>query len=70
VATAALVPLLVPGFGSKAIFDISSSASSDRVRIDPLVSIKASLTRAYRKINRPFSLTRTVRPERRAVNRT
>jgi transglutaminase-like putative cysteine protease len=45
VATAALVPLLVPGFGSKAIFDISSTASSDRVRIDPLVSIKASLTR-------------------------
>jgi len=45
VATAALMPLLVPGFGSKAIFDISSTTSSDRVRIDPLVSIKASLTR-------------------------
>jgi hypothetical protein len=45
VATAALVPILVPGFGSKAIFDISSTASGDRVRIDPLVSIKASLTR-------------------------
>ncbi|MEP6972712.1 MAG: DUF3488 and transglutaminase-like domain-containing protein [Actinomycetota bacterium] len=45
VATAALVPLLVPGFGSKAIFDINSTNSSDRVRIDPLVSIKAALTR-------------------------
>ncbi len=44
-ATAALVPLLVPGFGSKAIFDISSTSSADRVRIDPLVSIKASLNR-------------------------
>ncbi len=45
VATAALVPLLMPGFGSKAIFDINSTSSSDRVRIDPLVSIKAALTR-------------------------
>ncbi|MGH2594895.1 MAG: transglutaminase TgpA family protein [Actinomycetota bacterium] len=45
VATAALVPLLMPGFGSKAIFDINSTNSSDRVRIDPLVSIKAALTR-------------------------
>ena len=36
---------MVPGFGSKAIFDISSTTSADRVRIDPLVSIKASLTR-------------------------
>ena len=44
-ATAALVPLLIPGFGSKAIFDINSTSSSDRVRIDPLVSIKAALTR-------------------------
>lgn len=45
VATAALAPILVPGFGSKAIIDISSTSSQDRVRIDPLVSIKASLTR-------------------------
>jgi transglutaminase-like putative cysteine protease len=45
VAAAALVPLLMPGFGSKAIFDINSTNSSDRVRIDPLVSIKAALTR-------------------------
>jgi transglutaminase-like putative cysteine protease len=45
VTTAALVPLLVPGFGSKAIFDISSTSEQDRVQIDPLVSIKAALTR-------------------------
>jgi transglutaminase-like putative cysteine protease len=45
VGTAMIVPFLVPGFGSKAIFDVSSTNASDRVRIDPLVSIKASLTR-------------------------
>jgi len=45
VATAALVPLLIPGFGSKAIFDISSTSAQDRIQIDPLVSIKATLTR-------------------------
>jgi transglutaminase-like putative cysteine protease len=43
--TAVVVPFLVPGFGSKAIFDISSTNASDRIRIDPLVSIKASLSR-------------------------
>jgi transglutaminase-like putative cysteine protease len=43
--TAIILPFLVPGFGSKAIFDISSTNASDRIRIDPLVSIKASLTR-------------------------
>ncbi len=46
IATAAILPILVPGFGSKAIFDISSTSSGDRVRIDPLVSIRASLTRS------------------------
>ena len=46
VGTAMIVPFLVPGFGSKAIFDISSTNDSDRVRIDPLVSIKASLERS------------------------
>ena len=46
VGTAMIVPFLVPGFGSKAIFDISSTNESDRVRIDPLVSIKASLQRS------------------------
>ena len=45
VGTAMIVPFLVPGFGSKAIIDISSANASDRVRIDPLVSIKASLQR-------------------------
>ncbi len=45
VGTAMILPFLVPGFGSKAIFDISSTNASDRVMIDPLVSIKASLMR-------------------------
>lgn len=45
VGTAMIVPFLVPGFGSKAIIDISSANGADRVRIDPLVSIKASLER-------------------------
>ena len=45
VGTAMIVPFLVPGFGSKAIFDISATNDSDRVRIDPLASIKASLER-------------------------
>jgi transglutaminase TgpA-like protein/transglutaminase superfamily protein/uncharacterized protein DUF4129 len=44
-AFAAFVPVVVPGFGSQAVIDISSTASGDRVRIDPLVSIKASLSR-------------------------
>jgi transglutaminase-like putative cysteine protease len=43
VATAALVPILVPGFGSKAVFDISSNG--DQVGLNPLVSIGASLSR-------------------------
>jgi transglutaminase-like putative cysteine protease len=46
VATAAFVPLLVPGFGSKAIIDLSSSTSQDRVRIDPLVSVGAMLSQS------------------------
>jgi transglutaminase-like putative cysteine protease len=46
VGCAIIVPFLVPGFGSKAIFDISATNDSDRVRIDPLVSIKASLERS------------------------
>jgi transglutaminase-like putative cysteine protease len=45
IATAAIIPALVPGFGSKAIIDISSTSSSDHVRIDPLVSIRAALSR-------------------------
>ena len=45
VGCAMILPFLVPGFGSTAIFDISAANDSDRVRIDPLVSIKASLTR-------------------------
>jgi transglutaminase-like putative cysteine protease len=45
VATAALVPVVVPGFGSKAIIDLSTTAAADRVRIDPLVRVGASLAR-------------------------
>lgn len=45
VTTAALVPVLVPGFGSKAIIDLSSGTSKDLVRLDPLVSVAASLAR-------------------------
>ena len=44
VAVAALVPILVPGFGSNPIFDISST-NADEVGLDPLVSIGASLSR-------------------------
>ena len=40
-----VVPFLLPGFGSRAVFDISSTNDSDRVRVNPLVSIKASLDR-------------------------
>jgi transglutaminase-like putative cysteine protease len=46
VAVAAMVPVIVPGFGSKAVFDLSSTGGDDRVRIDPLVSIQASLQRS------------------------
>lgn len=44
VALAAVSPLLLPGFGSQALLDFTSR-SDDQVRIDPLVSVKASLTR-------------------------
>ena len=44
VAVAIVSPLLIPGFGSKAILDFSSR-SEDQVRIDPLVSVQAQLDR-------------------------
>ncbi|MEO8477031.1 MAG: DUF3488 and transglutaminase-like domain-containing protein [Actinomycetota bacterium] len=42
VGLALISPLLLPGFGSQALLDFSTR--SDRVRIDPFVSIRASLT--------------------------
>jgi len=45
IAAAAFVPVLVPGFGSKAIIDINASSKGDLVRIDPLVSVGAALNR-------------------------
>ncbi len=44
VAVAALVPILVPGFGSAPVFDLSST-NPDEVGLNPLVSIGASLSR-------------------------
>jgi hypothetical protein len=43
-AVAALVPILVPGFGSAPVFDLSST-DPDAVGLNPLVSIGASLSR-------------------------
>lgn len=44
VAVAALAPILVPGFGSPPVFDLSSTDPGD-VGLNPLVSIGASLSR-------------------------
>ena len=44
VAVALVSPLLIPGFGSKAILDFSSR-NEDQVRIDPLVSVQSQLDR-------------------------
>ena len=44
VAVAVVSPLLIPGFGSKAILDFSSR-TEDQVRIDPLVSVQSQLER-------------------------
>lgn len=44
VAVAIVSPLLIPGFGSKAILDFSSR-NDDLVRIDPLVSVQSQLDR-------------------------
>jgi transglutaminase-like putative cysteine protease len=44
VAIAAVSPLLVPGFGSKALLDLSTH-NEDEVRVNPLVSVASSLQR-------------------------
>jgi transglutaminase-like putative cysteine protease len=43
-ATAVIAPVIVPGFGSKAVIDFGTAAT-DRISIDPFVSVKSSLTR-------------------------
>jgi len=44
VMVAAVAPIMVPGFGAQGVIDFSSN-DDDRVRIDPLVSVQASLNR-------------------------
>ena len=44
IMVAAIAPIVLPGFGARGVIDFSSS-DDDRVRIDPLVSVQASLTR-------------------------
>ena len=44
VVVAAFAPAVMPGFGSRGVIDFSTS-DDGRVRIDPLVSVKASLSR-------------------------
>lgn len=41
---AAVAPLVIPGFGSRAVIDISAVNRDDRVRVSPLVSVAAQLT--------------------------
>jgi transglutaminase-like putative cysteine protease len=43
---ATFAPVALPGFGARAILDLSTGDERDRIRIDPLVSIKAQLDRA------------------------
>lgn len=44
-AGAAVLPAVLPGWGTNAIIDLSGHGSPDVASIDPLVSIRASLTR-------------------------
>ncbi|MGZ8578425.1 MAG: transglutaminase TgpA family protein [Actinomycetota bacterium] len=44
VALAVAAPFLLPGFGSRAVIDISSSGDRDGVSVSPLVSMASSLT--------------------------
>jgi transglutaminase-like putative cysteine protease len=45
IAAAAFLPLLVPGFGSAGLVDISSVNRGGRLQVDTLVSVAAELTR-------------------------
>ncbi len=44
VMVAAVAPIVLPGFGSRGVVDFSTT-DDDRVRVDPLVSVAASLKR-------------------------
>ena len=44
VAVAIAAPFVVPGFGSKAVFDLSSVNADQRINVSPLVSLAAQLT--------------------------
>ncbi|MEP6757574.1 MAG: DUF3488 and transglutaminase-like domain-containing protein [Actinomycetota bacterium] len=46
VTVAALAPLLVPGFGTKPVWDLSSINSDGRIRVSPLVSMGAILNQS------------------------
>jgi hypothetical protein len=46
VVLAAIAPIVVPGFGSKAVIDLSSINSDDRVHVSPLVQIGAILNQS------------------------
>ncbi|GIU96773.1 MAG: transglutaminase [Actinomycetota bacterium] len=46
IATAVLAPTVVPGFGSAGLVDVSRIAASDRLSVDPLVSVAAELNRS------------------------
>jgi len=46
VALAALAPVLVPGFGTTAVLDISRFGSDNRIRVSPLVSMGSLLSEA------------------------
>ncbi|HTG47616.1 MAG TPA: DUF3488 and transglutaminase-like domain-containing protein [Actinomycetota bacterium] len=48
-ALAAVAPLLIPGFGSRAVVDLSSFNSSQQISISPLASIGSIL-----RMSRPF----------------
>jgi transglutaminase-like putative cysteine protease len=56
VVVAALTPLLLPGFGSKAVFDFSTSTGR-RVDIDPLVRVGAMLNQ--QNVQNVFVVTTT-----------
>ena len=42
---ATIVPLTLPGFGTSSLIDLSGAGSGDSIRVNPLVSIQASLNR-------------------------
>jgi len=63
VVLAAFSPILVPGFGSSRLFDLSALNEDDRIALSPLVSIAAELKRSE-----PFEVFR-VQSQRPAYHR-